>query len=105
MQNGQVQAGALSKSIFENLISRKTIDGAKFHTVAVTPPIPNYPMVLQGKLDAPLKEAIRSAFLDLKDPRHPEDVPRRGLRRHRRQGLRRPARAAKILNLDLGKMS
>ena len=59
VQNGQVQAGALSKPIFENLISRKTIDGAKLRTVAITPPIPNYPMVMQGKLDAPLKEAIR----------------------------------------------
>jgi phosphonate transport system substrate-binding protein len=30
-------------------------------------PIPNYPMVMQGNLAPALKQAIRSAFLDLKD--------------------------------------
>ena len=105
MQNGQVQAGALSKAIYENLISRKTIDAAKLHTVAITPPIPNYPMVMQGKLDAPLKDAIRSAFLDLKD----RDI----LKTFRAEGFAATddkaydilRETAKILNLDLAKMS
>jgi phosphonate transport system substrate-binding protein len=105
VQNGQVQAGALSKSIFENLVSRKTIDGAKLHTVAVTPPIPNYPMVMQGKLDSALKDAIRSAFLDLRD----RDI----LKMFRAEGFAATddkaydvlRETAKILNLDLSKMS
>ena len=105
VQNGQVHAGALSKAIFENLIARKTIDGAKLHTVAITPPIPNYPMVMQGKLDPALKAAIRSAFIDLKD----RDV----LKTFRAEGFAATddkaydilRETAKILNLDLGKMS
>jgi phosphonate transport system substrate-binding protein len=105
VQNGQVHAGALSKSIFENLIARKTIDAAKFNIVAITPPIPNYPMVMQGKLDAPLKDAIRSAFLDLKD----RDI----LKTFRAEGFAATTDkaydvlrdTAKILNLDLSKMS
>jgi len=50
VQNGQVPAGALSKAIFENLIERKTIDADKIKVIAITDPIPNYPMVLQGSL-------------------------------------------------------
>jgi phosphonate transport system substrate-binding protein len=104
VQNGQVHAGALSKAIFENLVNRKTIDAAKLHTVAITPPIPNYPMVMQGKLDAPLKDAIRSAFLELKD----RDI----LKTFRAEGFAPTTDeaydvlrdTAKILNLDLSKM-
>jgi phosphonate transport system substrate-binding protein len=62
-------------------------------------------MVMQGKLDAPLKDAIRSAFLDLKD----RDI----LKTFRAEGFAATddkaydvlRDTAKILNLDLGKMS
>jgi phosphonate transport system substrate-binding protein len=105
VQNGQVQAGALSKAIFENLIARKTIDGAKLHTVAVTLPIPNYPMVMQGKLDAPLKDAIRSAFLDLKDRDILKAFRADGFAATNDQAYDVLRETAKILNLDLSKMS
>ena len=105
VQNGQVHAGALSKAIFENLVARKTIDADKLKVVAVTPPIPNYPMVMQGSLAPALKDAIRSAFLDLKD----RDI----LKTFRAEGFAATddkaydvlRETAKILNLDLGKMS
>jgi len=105
VQNGQVHAGALSKAIFENLVARKTIDGEKLKVIAVTPPIPNYPMVMQGNLTPALKDAIRSAFLDLKD----RDI----LKTFRAEGFAATddkaydvlRETAKILNLDLGKMS
>ena len=56
VQNGQVQAGALSKAIFETLVARKVIDDAKLKVIATADPIPNYPMVMQGNLDPELKE-------------------------------------------------
>src|SRR4051812_36949616 len=65
--NGQVPAGALSKAIFEALVSRKSIDPAKVKVIATSDPIPNYPIVMQGKLPPSLKEQIRRAFLDVKD--------------------------------------
>jgi phosphonate transport system substrate-binding protein len=105
VQNGQVPAGALSKAIFENLIARKTIDGTKLHTVAITPPIPNYPMVMQGKLDAPLKDAIRSAFLDLKDRDILKTFRAEGFAATNDQAYDVLRETAKILNLDLSKMS
>ena len=68
VQNGQVPAGALSKSILDNLVRRGTVDAARLHEVTLSDPIPNYPMVMQGNLAEPLKAAIRSAFLELRDP-------------------------------------
>jgi phosphonate transport system substrate-binding protein len=104
VQNGQVQAGALSKAIFENLIARKTIDAAKLHTVAITPPIPNYPMVMQGKLDAQLKDAIRSAFLELKEPGILKTFRAEGFAPTNDHAYDVLRETAKILNLDLSKM-
>lgn len=68
VQAGQVQAGGLSQEIFKALVAKGTIDGAKVVALAESDPIPNYPMVMQGDLAPPLKDAVRKAFLDLKDP-------------------------------------
>jgi phosphonate transport system substrate-binding protein len=105
VQNGQVHAGALSKAIYENLLARKTIDAAKLKVLAITPPIPNYPMVMQGSLVPELKDAIRKAFVECKD--------REVLKAFRAEGFAATddkaydilRETAKILNLDLGKMS
>ncbi|MFN5994328.1 MAG: phosphate/phosphite/phosphonate ABC transporter substrate-binding protein [Betaproteobacteria bacterium] len=67
VQAGQVPAGALSKPIFDNLVTRGTIDAAKVVQLDLSPAIPNYPIVMQGNLAPELKQAIRSAFLDMKD--------------------------------------
>jgi|SRR5262245_31122923 len=68
VQSGQVEVGALSEEIFNNLVAKKSIDAAKLRVLAVSDPIPNYPMVMQGKLDAKLKASIRDAFIMLKEP-------------------------------------
>jgi phosphonate transport system substrate-binding protein len=68
VQAGQVPAGALSEPIFRSLIERKTIDPAKITQIALSAPIPNYPITMQGNLSEALKDQIRRAFLDLKDP-------------------------------------
>lgn len=67
VQAGQIPAGALSKAIYDNLISRKTIDPAKLVQIDLSDPIPNYPIVMQGNLAPALKKAIRDAFLNAKD--------------------------------------
>jgi phosphonate transport system substrate-binding protein len=63
-----VAAGALSQSILRTLVTRNVIDVARIREVAVSDPIPNYPMVMQGNLADPLKAAIRAAFLEVRDP-------------------------------------
>ncbi len=65
---GQVPAGALSESIYRILVETKKVDPTKLRQLALSEPIPNYPITLQGFLKPELKEAIRQAFLDLKDP-------------------------------------
>ena len=68
VQAGQVPTGALSEPIFRSLVERKTIDPAKITQIALSAPIPNYPITMQGNLSDALKDQIRRAFLDLKDP-------------------------------------
>lgn len=67
VQAGQIPAGALSEQIYRSLIERKIIDPAKVIKLDLTAPIPNYPMTMQGNLAPQLKQAIRDAFLDVKD--------------------------------------
>lgn len=67
VQAGQVPAGALSKPILENLIKRGTIDAARVVQIDLSAPIPNYPIVMQANLAPGLKQALRDAFLNMKD--------------------------------------
>jgi phosphonate transport system substrate-binding protein len=104
VQNGQVPAGALSKAIFETLIERKTIDADKVKVVTVSEPIPNYPMVMQGNLAAPLKEAVRKAFLELKDAEVLKSFRVQGFAATDDKAYDVLRETAKILDLDLSKM-
>jgi phosphonate transport system substrate-binding protein len=67
VQNGQIPAGGLSKAILDNLTGRGTVDKTKIVEIGLSDPIPNYPMVMQGNLAPALKDAIRNAFIDMKD--------------------------------------
>ncbi len=67
VQAGQVPAGALSEPIYRSLVERKVIDPARIVQIDLTAAIPNYPMTMQGNLAPQLKQAIRSAFLSMKD--------------------------------------
>ncbi len=66
-KSGQVPAGALSKPIYDNLVAKGSIDASKIVQLDLSEPIPNYPMVMQGNLAPGLKQAIRAAFLNMKD--------------------------------------
>lgn len=65
---GQVPVGALSEAIYRVLVKDGKLDATKIKEIALSDPIPNYPMTLQGYLAPELKEAIKKAFLELKDP-------------------------------------
>lgn len=68
VQNGHAQAGGLSKPIFEALIQRGMIDSKKVKVLAESKPFPQYPWTMRSNLKPELKEKIRAAFLDMKDP-------------------------------------
>jgi phosphonate transport system substrate-binding protein len=105
VQSGQIPAGALSEAIYKSLVARNTIDETKIRKLDLSEPIPNYPITMQGDLAPALKEKIRKAFLEVKD----KDV----LKSFRVEGFAATddkaydilRETAKILQLDLGKMS
>ena len=68
VQNGHAQAGGLSRPIFESLVERKIIDTNKVKVLDYSKPFPQYPWTMRSNLKPELKEKIRTAFLDLKDP-------------------------------------
>ena len=69
VQNRQADAGGLSKPIFETLVERGIISLDKVKVLEVSPPYPNYPWSMQSYLKPALKDKIRKAFLELRDPK------------------------------------
>ena len=67
VQNGNADAGGLSKKIFEHLVERGLISLDKVQVIAISNPFPNYPWTMQSSLNPELKDKIRQAFYDLDD--------------------------------------
>jgi phosphonate transport system substrate-binding protein len=105
VQTGQIPAGALSEQIYRALIARKTIDETKIRQIDLSEPIPNYPMTMQGDLAPALKDKIRAAFLEVKDPVILKSFRVEGFAPTDDKAYDILRETAKILNLDLGKMS
>lgn len=68
VQNGHAQAGGLSRPIFESLVERKMVSLDKVKVLEYSKPFPQYPWTLRSNLRHELKDKIRNAFLNLKDP-------------------------------------
>jgi len=105
VQAGQIPAGALSEQIYRALIARKTIDETKLIKLDLSEPIPNYPITMQGDLAPALKDKIRAAFLETKDPAVLKSFRVEGFAPTDDKAYDILRETAKILNLDLGKMS
>ncbi len=67
VQNGNAQAGGLSRPIFDDLLQQGTVDASKITVIAESAPIPQYPWTMRSDLDPALKDKIRAAFLSLKE--------------------------------------
>jgi phosphonate transport system substrate-binding protein len=105
VQTGQIPAGALSEQIYRALVARKTIDDSKLNKLDLSDPIPNYPMTMQSYLKPELKDGIRKAFLGLKDPLILKSFRVEGFAPTDDKAYDILRETAKILQLDLGKMS
>lgn len=101
---GQIPAGALSEAIYRVLVETNKVDATKLRQIALSDPIPNYPMTIQGYLKPELKDAIRKAFLELKDPEILKlfRVERLAPATDKDYDVLRDM--AKILNLDIAKL-
>jgi phosphonate transport system substrate-binding protein len=105
VQNGQVPAGALSEQIYRALVERKIIDPSKLRQIGLSDPVPNYPMTMQGNLAPALKDKIRKAILELKDPAILKSFRVQGFAPTDDKAYDILRETAKILDLDLAKMS
>jgi phosphonate transport system substrate-binding protein len=103
VQNNKAQAGGLSKTIFESLVKRGMIDPAKVKVLAESEPFPEYPWTMRSDLAPGLKEKIRHAFLNLKDPELLKPFKADGFAVITDQDYDKVRDLAKILNLDLAK--
>ncbi len=104
VQNGHAQAGGLSKTIFETLLEKKTIDPAKVKVIAVSDSYPEYPWAMRSDLSPALKEKVKSAFLSLKDKDVLKPLKADGFASVSDKDYDVIRDLAKILNLDLAKM-
>jgi phosphonate transport system substrate-binding protein len=103
VETGKVDAGALSRPIFDSLLKSGRVDGTKVRVLAETGAIPNYPMAMQSKLSPGLKAKLRSAFLDIKDPVLLKNFRAEGFAATDDAAYDVLRTTAKVLNLDLAK--
>lgn len=68
VQKGNAVVGGLSKPIFESLVEREIISLDKVRVLEESKPFPQYPWTMRSDLDAGLKDKIRTAFYELKEP-------------------------------------
>ncbi|MBI1373388.1 MAG: phosphate/phosphite/phosphonate ABC transporter substrate-binding protein [Phycisphaera sp.] len=67
VEAGGVDAGGMSKPIFEGMIAGGKLDSSKVKIIAESAPIPQYPWAIQKDLKPELQEKIKNAFWDLDD--------------------------------------
>lgn len=104
VETGKANAGALSRPIYETLLKSGRINPEKVRILAETKPIPNYPMAMQSRLAPALKEQIRAAFVDLKDPAILKTFRAQGFAATSDSAYDVLRTTAKVLNLDLAKL-
>lgn len=68
VENKKVAAGGLSRPIFERLLKVGAISSEKLRVLQDSPPIPEYMWTFRAGLDLALKQEIREAFLEMRDP-------------------------------------
>jgi phosphonate transport system substrate-binding protein len=65
---GNVPAGGLMKDYYLIMLEKKELDPAKVKLLATSDELVEFPWTMQSWLKPELKEKIRAAFLELKDP-------------------------------------
>lgn len=68
VQNGNADAGGLSKPIYERLVADGVVDPSKVAVIKESKPYPNYPWTMRSDFPADFKAKVRAAFLELNDP-------------------------------------
>jgi phosphonate transport system substrate-binding protein len=101
VQSGKVQAGGLSQSTYNSLVANKTIDPNKVKLLATSDPFPQHAWTMRSNLSPELKTKIRSAFLDLKDPKVMEPFKADGFGAITAQDYDSVRKRASLIGLEL----
>ena len=104
VQNGNAQAGGLSRPIFEALVAKGVIDLKKVKPLAYSKPFPEYPWTMRSDLKPELKEKIKTAFYKTKEADVLKPFKADGFAPITDTDYNVVRDLAKILNLDLAKM-
>lgn len=102
VQNGNAEAGGLSRPIFDSLVEEGTIDPAKVTVIAESDPIPQYPWTMRADLDPELKASVQSAFLNLEDEAVLKPFKAQGFAAMTDEDYNGIRKAGEILGLELG---
>jgi phosphonate transport system substrate-binding protein len=105
VQNGNAQAGGLSKPIFDSLVERKIIDLEKVKVLEESKPFPNYPWTMRSDLKPALKDKIRAAFFNLKDQEILKPLKADGFAPIKDKDYDGIRELGKLLNLDFAKLA
>lgn len=105
VQNGNAQAGGLSKPIFDSLVERKIIDPAKVRVLDESKPFPNYPWTMRSDLKPELKEKIRVTFYNLKDKEILQPLKAYGFAPISDKDYDGIRELGRLLNLDFSKLA
>jgi len=101
VEAGAVDAGGMSRPIYEGMISSGRLDSSAVIIIAESAPIPQYPWAIQNDLDPKLQEKIKKAFQELKDEAILKPLKAEGFADIKDSDYNSIRDAAKILGKDL----
>ena len=104
VQNGNAQAGGMSEPIFHTMMEKGLLKADKVKIIATSKDFPEYPWTMRAGLSPELKNAVRQAFLDMKDPAVLKPFKADGFVAIDDKAYDSVRELAKILNLNLEKM-
>lgn len=104
VSNGNADAGGLSEKIWQHVLERKLVDPANVKVIAQSKEYPQYPWVMRSDLSPELKEKVRAAFINLKDPQVLSNFKAEGFVAADDQDYDVIREMGSLLNLDLSSM-
>jgi phosphonate transport system substrate-binding protein len=104
VQAGNLDAGGLNEFIYAGMVQRGKLDPAKVVVLGYSEAWPEYPWVYQNDLAPALRDKIRSAFLELKDPAVLKPLKADGFAPMTDRDYDVIRRAARELDINLGEL-
>jgi phosphonate transport system substrate-binding protein len=101
VQNGNADAGGMSLPIYERMVEDGTIDPERVAKVQESRPFYNYPWTMQASFPRDFKKKLRSAFLELHDPKVLEPFEAAGFEKVTDEDYDAVRDLAPLLDIDL----